>query len=269
MPGYMIILIALIGLFVLYFISRPLFFLAIAALIVYLIYLAIPNVYIMNARKAFSDGDYKKAIKFYKKAIATNRVSGMAKIDYAYTLMRIGELDRALSVIERVISEDKSKNNEIRNAAIQNRCMIYYKQGAVAKALADAYKMFNEGYKNSNLYAMIGYFKLLNNEPINEVTRFCEEAYEYNGDNRDIIDNLSICYYKQGKYEEARKLSDKILESNQKFVEAYYHGAQIALKCGDVERAKELAGKIDGCNRSFMTSVSVEEVNKLKSEVGI
>lgn len=261
--------IALVALIIVYNILRPLFWVAIIALIIYCIYLGIPNYHVIKAQGAMADGDYKKAIRSYKKAIATKRAGANVKINYAYTLMRVGEFDRAESVLDDVIRLDNSKNEDIKNAAKQQLCMVYYKQGRMREALSSAYKMFNDGYKNSNLYAMLGYFKILCNEPIDDVTRFCEEAYEFNSDNRDIVDNLSICYYKQGRYKEAKELSDKILEKNPQFVEAYYHGAQIAIKCGDTKRAKELASKIDSCNRSDMTTISESEVNKLKREVGL
>ncbi len=269
MSSFIKLLIPLLALIILYNVSKTLFLVAIIALVIYCIYLAIPNFHIIKAQRALGEGDYKRAIRSFKKAIATKRVGAEVKINYAYTLMRVGEFDRAESVLNDIIRYDKSKKDDIKNAAKQQLCMVYYKQGRMREAIADAYKMFNDGYKNSNLYAMLGYFKILNNEPIDDVTRFCEEAYEYNSDNRDIIDNLSICYYKQRRYEEAKELSDTILEKNPQFVEAYYHGAQIAIKCGDLERAKELAQKIDSCNRSCMTTVSVEEVEKLKREVGL
>ncbi len=269
MSSFMILIIALLALIILYNLSKPLFLVAIIALIIYCIYLAIPNFHIIKAQRAFGEGDYKRAIRSFKKAIATKRVGAEVKISYAYTLMRVGEFDRAESILNDIIKYDNSKKDDIKNAAKQQLCMVYYKQGKMGEALSAAYKMFNDGYKNSNLYAMLGYFKILNNEPIDDITAFCEEAYEFNSDNRDIIDNLSICYYKQGRYEEAKELSDKILEKNPQFVEAYYHGAQIAIKCGDIERAKDLASKIDSCNRSDMTTISEKEVDNLKREVGL
>ena len=53
------------------------------------------------------------------------------------------------------------------------------------------------------------------------------------------------------------------------FMEAYYHGAQIALKCNDKERAKELAQKIDECRRTAMTTITREEVEDIKIRVGL
>ena len=116
---------------------------------------------------------------------------------------------------------------------------------------------------------MLGYLKTLGNEPQSEVTKFCEEAYEYNSDSRDIMDNLAICYYNEGRYKEAKEISDKLIAAEPEFIEAYYHGAQIAIKCNDKERAKELTKKIDDCTRTAMTSITCEEVENLKTSLGL
>ena len=52
---------------------------------------------------------------------------------------------------------------------------------------------------------MLGFFKLLRNDDLDETTKLCEEAYDYNSDDRDIKDNLSICYFRKGEYEKAEK----------------------------------------------------------------
>ena len=39
--------------------------------------------------------------------------------------------------------------------------MVYYKQGRLDEAIEDAQSMMNEGYRNSSIYGMLGYFKLL------------------------------------------------------------------------------------------------------------
>ncbi len=81
--------------------------------------------------------------------------------------------------------------------------------------------MMNEGYRNSSIYGMLGYFKLLRNDDLDETTKLCEEAYDYNSDDRDIKDNLSICYFRKGEYEKAEKISDELVGSAPNFVEVF------------------------------------------------
>ena len=97
--------------------------------------------------------------------------------------------------------------------------------------------------------------------------KLCEEAYDYNSDDRDIKDNLSICYFRKGEYEKAEKISDELVVAAPNFVEGFYHGIQIAMKLNKYDKAAEYAEKLKECKRSGMTTVTEEEVNKLIQEV--
>lgn len=237
-----------------------------ALLLAYGIYSFIPNYYVIKANKAYQAGDFEESKKWYKKAYDTGRAKINIKISYAYILLRTGDTDEAEDVLNRIIRV-KGVKPENKLKAKQQRCMVYFKQGRLDEALEEAYEIYDNGnYKNTTLYGMLGYFKYLHDD-IDEALRFCLEAYEYNSDDRDITDNLSLCYYKKGEYEKAKELSDKIISSNPQFVEAYYHGAQIAVKCGNYDTAKEYLEKIPGCRWSNMTTVTHEVVEELKKEV--
>lgn len=244
--------------------------LAVTAVIIALaVYSYIPTFYAVKGQNAFSEGKYKEAARYYKKAMNTGRAKLQIRINYCYVLMRVGKFAEAEKLLDEVIRVGHLKKEEYRNMAKQQRCMVYYKTGRLDEALADAQEMFDEGYKNTVMYAMLGFFKFAAGQNINDVTKFCEEAYDYNDEDRDIRDNLSMCYLKLGRYEEAKEISDKILEDSPKFVEAYYHGAQIAKAMGDYSRAAELLENVKNCNRSKMTTVSEEDVEKLKREVSL
>ena len=77
---------------------------------------------------------------------------------------------------------------------------------------------------------------------------------------------------KEQIFEKAKELSDKILEGNPQFVEAYYHGALIEYALKNYEKVLEYIEKIPGCRWSEMTTVSKEEVedlrNKAKEKLG-
>ncbi len=234
------------------------------AIVLYGVYAYIPTYWAVKAQQAFNDGDFKLAEKMFKKSISTGRAKATIRINYAYTLMRTGKFSEAEKIFDSIIRTKDPKLSKERMGAKQQRCMVYFKQGRLDEALADALEMFDNGnYKTTQLYGMIGYFKLVSGRNLSEATKFCEEAYEYNSDDRDIMDNLSLCYYEMGEYDKAAKLSDKIIEDAPKFVEAYYHGAQIAVKRGYYKKAKELMSHVDSCRWSAMTTVSREEVDEL------
>ena len=244
-------------------------FLGIAVAIVAIgvgIYNFLPTYYAINGNKAFEIGDEDRAREWYKKACETGRANVKLKSYYAYVLLRTGYADEAEKVLDPIIRV-KGLAPEKKNLAKQQRCMVYYKQGRLDEAIEDAQSMMNEGYRNSSIYGMLGYFKLLRNDDLDETTKLCEEAYDYNSDDRDIKDNLSICYFRKGEYEKAEKISDELVGSAPNFVEGFYHGIQIAMKLNKYDKAAEYAEKLKECKRSGMTTVTEEEVNKLIQEV--
>lgn len=238
-----------------------------AFIVFYIIYRYIPTYWAVKAQRAFAAGDFKEAKRLYKKSYDTNRAKAQIKINYAYTLMRTGDFDEAEQILNPIVRVKTTKKDNLKKSAKQQRCMVYYKQGRLDEAMEDAMELFNDGYRNTQMYGMIGYFKLISGSDIDETTRFCEEAYDYNSDDRDIMDNLSICYYRKGEYDKAAELSDKIIADAPKFVEAYYHGAQIAVKRGEYKKAAELMTHIDSCRWSNMTTVSREEVDELNKQI--
>ena len=57
------------------------------------------------------------------------------------------------------------------------------------------------------------------------------------------------------------------MEKNTQFVEGCYHGAQIALKTGKTDKARKYLEMLADCKRSKMTTITEEQIEKLKAEV--
>lgn len=218
-----------------------------------------------RSRKFTIEGDFVKARDVLKKASKKSNATEAVKMEYSYILMRTGEFEEAEQVINNILSQ--RIDNSTRGRAVLQRCLCYYKQNNLEEALSDAYELYDDGFRSVTLYGLLGFFKILNAPASEDTFDFCIEAYDYASDDRDICDNLLICYYNRGEYEKAKEISDDVLENNPKFVEAWYHAAQIDVKLGDYNSAKEKLDKIPECNRSAMTTISVEEVEALQNEV--
>lgn len=230
-----------------------------------IIYSSVPAYYARKGNLAFAAGDEDKTLKWYEKAVATGRANIVIRISYAFILLKTGNPEKAETVLNEILMQKKVPEDK-RNMAKQNRCMVYYRLGRLDEAVQEAEELFKT-YKNTTVYGMLGYFKILKGENLKDTLDFCLEAYDFNSDDRDILDNLSIVYYKLGEYDKAREISDKLIETAPKFIEAYYHGAQIAEKCGDIDRAAELLENIDDCKRSYMTTVTELEIENLRNSL--
>ncbi len=236
-----------------------------AALTAYVIYSKYPDIWAIKARSSFAEGKFAEAKRRYKKAVDTGRAKPSTRIEYADALMRTGNFEDAEQALNNLLRYKLKP--EIANTAKMRRCMAYFKQNNLEEAYNDAMEIYESGYKNTYLYSLLGYFKICKNSKAQETLDFCKEAYDYNGDERDIADNLALCYYYRGEYDKAKELSDKIMEGNPKFVEAYYHGAMIEKALGNYEKALEYLEKTPSCRWSAMTTVTKPEVEKLKEEV--
>lgn len=239
--------------------------LAVLGLIIYLIYKGIPAFYRVKSRSFFANGDYKSAQLMLEKAMRVGNSNDEISMEYSYILLRTGEFEKAEQTVNNILS--KKVTPQLRGRAVIQRCLCYHKNGNFDEAYNDASELYNEGYRSINLYALLGYFKLLKAPNSEKTYDFCAEAYDYADDDRDICDNMTLCYYNKGEYDKAKEISDAVLESNPKFIEAWYHAAQIDVAMKNYNSARKKLEKINDCNRSFMTTISEAEIDKLKEKI--
>lgn len=239
---------------------------AFLATFLYILYANIPTFYSIKGNKAVNEKDFDKALLMFKKAYDTKRASGTISLSYGILLLRCGHPDEALNVFNTIILYSNAKDL-IKNQAKQYRTLTYYKLGQENEALEEAEEIF-DSFKNSVSYALLCYLKLATNQPIDEVLPLCEEAYEYNNEDRDIVDNLTLANIRVGNFDKAKELVDIMIEKFPAFTEAYYHSAIVYKNLGELDKAKELINAIDdNCSRTYLTTVSVEEINELKNSL--
>ena len=179
-----------------------------AVLLIYTVYTKLPNFYAIYANKLFSENDSQGAIKWYKRAIKTGRASDNLKLAYSMLLLRTGFPKDAQAQLD-LLASSKTVTPQIKSQAKQYRCLAYYKQGRMDEAMEDAKELFSE-MKNTITYGIMGLFMLLTDAPIDETVELCEEACDYNSDDRDILDNMALAYYRAGRYEEAKECTDRL-----------------------------------------------------------
>ncbi len=234
--------------------------------ILYTVYLNYPAFIAIKGNKEINNRNLELGYENYKKAYKTNRASADICLTYGVLALRCGKPDEAVTTFNGLILNPKIKLN-IKNQAKQYRTLAFYKLGQVEDALEEAEEIFDK-YKNTTSYGLICYLKLATNQPIADILPLCKEAYEYNSDDRDIVDNLAYAYIKNNEYEKAKELVDKMLEDYPTFTEAYYHGAIVYSKLGDTKKAKELLNMIEeNCTSTYLTTVSDEDIDNLKNSL--
>jgi len=224
-------------------------------------YILYPKIVIAKANEKFNNGDFDGAIKDYRKMIQKGRADIDLRITFASLLMRADKADVALEEINKILKYKFDIKKKY--LAKQTRAMINYRLGNMADAREEIDEIFEDGYRTSSTYCIVGFFMLLMNDPIEETLKFCEEAYDYDEDNRDIADNMLVCYLKTKQYDKAKEVSDKLLKLAPEFVEGHYHSALLYEATGDFKKAKEYAEKIKDCKRTVMTTISEAEADKL------
>lgn len=229
----------------------------------FLVYKLMPTIWSMLGTRAYNSDDMAGTQKYYDKAVDSGRASANIYTSYVLMLMRMGEIGKAKKIATNAIASPKLKKAE-KYVLKEYRTLIYYKEGNTEEALNDAKEIF-DAYKNTTIYSLLGYLMLACDEPIDETFKFCLEAYDFNSDDRDIVDNLALAYYKKGELDKAKEYADKLLEMSPSFVEAHYHSALIAKAMGDIKGAKAHLDGIDECIRTALTTVSEEEIESLKA----
>lgn len=232
------------------------------ALLIFAVYKLTPAILKSLALKALAEGKNDKAVSLYKSASDIFGGNNQYKTEYALVLMRLGEFSKAESILNGIILDRKIPQKDKVNAKTY-RAMARHKLGRTDEAIEDMSELFKTA-KSTVVYGMLGYLKQLSGEAALD---FCKEAYDYNSDDRDVCDNLLVAYIRTGDFAEADRIAADLREKYPKFVEAFYHSALLEAKKGNGKKATEYLDKIAGCRRSMLTTVSQEDIEKLRKEI--
>ncbi|MBS7298979.1 MAG: tetratricopeptide repeat protein [Eubacteriales bacterium] len=257
-------IIALVVMFVCYLVNLWLGLAVTLAAIIYLVIKNLPSIYALLGTRAYASNNIHTALNWYRKALATHRAGNQIKINYAMTLLRTGDPEKAEEEFDSIINSSTASDADKRSAR-QYRCMAYIKQGLADKAMSEAKELFAEA-KTTITYGIMGYFMQLVDTPDDELLALCEEAYDYNSNDRDIIDNLIVALIRNNQLTRAAELAEELRENHPSFVEAFYHSAMIELKLGNKEEARKHLAHTPECRRSYLTTVSEEEIALLAKE---
>ena len=237
----------------------------IALLAGYLIYRSRPLLLALQAGGQFGKGNEDKALELLERVSRMKSVRPSDLNSYGFLLLRGGKLDRAKQVLEQGLGKAKSREDIM--LAKVNLANVHWLQNERAAALELLEQLYGQ-FKHTTVYGNYGYLKLLNGHP-EEALALNLEAYEYNGDDKTIADNLAQNYCMLGRYEEAEELYRKVMGMSPKYFESHYYYALTLLRLGKREDAREQIAVALEKPSALIPSVTTAELERLATELDV
>ncbi len=255
--------IAIIGLLIWLFVSKPLWgVVALVVLLLYFYFSKYTDLCIAKAMRLYTLEDFDGAFRWFEKA-EKRGMNGKQRITYAYYLMREGRVEKAETILNNLLAFKLSP--ELKLPAKSNHAVLLMKTGRIDEAKEELEEIF-EQYRNSNVYGSLGYLYILGDD-MKKAEEFNLEGYDYNKDNTVILDNMVQLYTKLENYEEAYRYACELMEKKPAFIEAYYNAAVVEIKLGKNEDAKAHLEHALTIRPTFLTTVTREMLQALLDSI--
>jgi len=205
-------------------------------LVVVVLYFALMNLSaIFNhlASRAYTSGDYDKALRLLEKALKLSPKNSTMRGAYAWLLLKLGNTGEAEIQIDQALAN--AAREEQKSTLNVTKSMVLWKKGELDQAISLLEKVL-ESYKNSNVYATLG-FLYLEKGDLDKALSFNLEAYDFNSTNAIILDNLGCTRLLRGEYEEAREIYMQLMKLKPQFPEAFYNYARVLAHFGELDKA--------------------------------
>jgi tetratricopeptide (TPR) repeat protein len=257
------LVIPLSAIIALFFYNRILCLAALFAYIILLMYSLRSSIFSFMGTLKYSRGDIDEAVRWFKKAHETHNTKPRAEISYAYLQLKQGNLEEAESILNSLLSTNLQKDDEMN--AKSNLALVLWKKSRLDDAISLMEEVI-DNYKTSAVYGSLGYL-LIEKGNLDKALAFNLEAYDYNGRNAVIADNLGQTYYSLGEYDKAEELYKNLMSANPSFPEAYYNYALVLEKLGRLQEALETIRKASDYKLSFLSTVTKEEIEAKSEEI--
>ena len=234
--------------------------------IIYIIYILIKrrgNFSYNKGVKLINAKNYADGLTMLEKAVEAG-VSPSQEIGAAYAEVKFGDIKKGEKKINMVLLNPKVPAN-MKNEA---KCVL-----AIINIAKNDFKTAREimdkiypTFKTTKFYSTYGYIAIMSGD-LEFAKKINEEAYEYNSDNDVICDNYGLYLYNAKEYEKANEIYEKLTDHEVKFPEGYYNYANVLIKLGNKEKAKEMLEKALSMEYFGVTTVKKEEVQALYDSI--
>ncbi len=113
------------------------------------------QIYVIKANLAFQKGNTQEVLDLLGKAYKTGSAKASVVSTYGYMLLKHGRLEEAMSIFTEQFNSSKLSDNEKFDLQA-NYALALWKKGQIDKAISLLEKVI-ASYKNSNIYGSLGY----------------------------------------------------------------------------------------------------------------
>ena len=122
--------------------------------VLYLLLMNLPVLFSTMGSQAYRKGDYDKAIRMLRTALKMRPGSYSLRGSYAWLLLKLGKTEEAEAQIDQAIS-DAEKEDE-KNPLLVTKALVLWKKGELDQAISLMEKVI-VNYKNTNVYGTLGF----------------------------------------------------------------------------------------------------------------
>ena len=215
------------------------------------------------AKRKYMGGDALGALRQFGSAVKMGGMSVNNRIMYSYLLLRAGELDRARTMLNllRMQGIKPADSNRVRAFL----AIVYWKEGDIDLAI-EVMEEIIANYRTTTMYQNLGLFYVLSGNG-ERALEFCLEAYDYNSDDKIILDNLAQAHHLNGEHEQAAKVYGELMEKEPHFPEAYYGYGSVLIALGKRDEGIEMIEKSLEKNFTFLSVKQRHEVEEMLNDL--
>ncbi len=199
----------------------------------------------VEAMKYYLMEEYEKALEMMLKLVPTAKENTGLQYQIAATYAKLGKYDLALSYAK--MADQTSPNN----LSFQKMLAGLYMKNGRLKDAAKVYEKMFEADKTNTEIGLILAEALMAEGNYKKAQNILEQVEVNIGQNPELTEQRQILYKQMGKFNDAKKIGDKLIEATPNDIEAYLQQAELLLfenKLADAQEYVTKALKISPSN---------------------
>jgi tetratricopeptide (TPR) repeat protein len=220
------------------------------------------SIFLFMANMAFTSGGRTKALTWLGRAYRAGALSVSIRITYGYQLLKENRLEEAEKIFTEVQASLGSKGGKKDLYLTQTYiALLRWQKGERIGATEILQSLLEKGYKTANLYGLLGYFLLEQDNP-SKALQVNLQAKDLDSQDPAILDNLGANYLKLKKVDMAKKTLEPLIDTEPNFPEAWYHWGQTLEAMGEIPQAQKAYERALALEFHGLTTIGPDRVEK-------